>query len=76
MKCIVKIANNAKTIRHAMNIINHITKSGRSAGKNPMSLAAAKTNESITKDSISHVAGITGVTLRNSLNDPKRYNLN
>jgi transcription initiation factor TFIIB len=83
MKCISKVAKNAnlneKTIRQAMNIMNDIIKSGMSAGKNPVSLAATvlymsciKTGENITRDSISHAAGITGMTLGNRLNDLKK----
>jgi transcription initiation factor TFIIB len=84
MKCIVKVANNAnlneKTTRHAINMMNDITKSRISVGKNPMSIAATvlyisciKIGEkNITQDSISQAAGITGVTLRNRLNDVKK----
>ena len=44
MKCIAKVANKAnlseRTKRQAITIMNKITKSGVSAGKDPMGLAA------------------------------------
>jgi transcription initiation factor TFIIB len=80
MKCIGKVANkanlNEKIVRQAMNIMRDLNNREISAGKNPMVLAATvlylscfKSGQNITQDDISHAAGITGVTLRNRLND-------
>lgn len=80
MKCIGKVANkanlNEKIVRQAMNIMKELNNREISAGKNPMVLAATvlylscfKSGQNITQDDISHAAGITGVTLRNRLND-------
>jgi transcription initiation factor TFIIB len=80
MKCIGKVANkanlNEKIARQAMNIMKDLNNREISAGKNPMVLAATvlylscfKLGQNITQDDISHAAGITGVTLRNRLND-------
>ncbi|HET7389580.1 MAG TPA: transcription initiation factor IIB [Nitrososphaeraceae archaeon] len=80
MKCIGKVANkanlNEKIVRQAMNIMKDLNNREISAGKNPMVLAATvlylscfKSGQNITQDDISHAAGITGVTLRNRLND-------
>jgi transcription initiation factor TFIIB len=80
MKCIGKVANNAnlneKIVRQAMNIMKDLNNREISAGKNPMVLAATvlylscfKSGQNITQDDISRAAGITGVTLRNRLND-------
>jgi len=82
MKCIVKVANKAnlheKTVRQAMTIMKDLNDREISTGKNPMVLAATvlylsciKSGQNITQDNISHAAGITGVTLRNRLNDLK-----
>jgi transcription initiation factor TFIIB len=80
MKCIGKVANkanlNEKIVRQAMNIMKDLNNREISAGKNPMVLAATvlylscfESGQNITQDDISHAAGITGVTLRNRLND-------
>jgi transcription initiation factor TFIIB len=80
MKCIVKVANkanlNENIVRQAVNIMKDLNNREISAGKNPMVLAATvlylscfKSGQNITQDDISHAAGITGVTLRNRLND-------
>jgi transcription initiation factor TFIIB len=80
MKCIGKVANkanlNEKIVRQAMNIMKDLNNREISAGKNPMVLAATvlylscfKLGQNITQDDISYAAGITGVTLRNRLND-------
>jgi transcription initiation factor TFIIB len=76
IKCIIRIANNAKisekTKRLAIDIMHDIIKSGISAGKDPMALAAAvlylsclKTNENKIQRYIADAAGVTDVTLRN-----------
>ena len=80
MKCIGKVANkanlNEKIVRQAVNMMKDLNNREISAGKNPMVLAATvlylscvKSGQNITQDDISHAAGITGVTLRNRLND-------
>jgi transcription initiation factor TFIIB len=76
IKCIIRIANNAKisekTRRQAIDIMHDIIKSGISAGKDPMGLAAAvlylsclKTDENKIQGYIADAAGVTDVTLRN-----------
>jgi transcription initiation factor TFIIB len=76
IKCIVRVANKAnlseKTKRQAMNIMHSVTRSGISAGKDPMGLAASvlylscmNTGESRTQTEISEAAGVTEVTVRN-----------
>ncbi|WP_148681003.1 transcription initiation factor IIB [Candidatus Nitrososphaera gargensis] len=76
MKCIVRVANRAnlseRTKRVAMNIMKGVTKSGISAGKDPMGLAASvlylaclNTGESRTQTDIAEAAGVTEVTVRN-----------
>jgi transcription initiation factor TFIIB len=80
MKYIVKVANKAnlseKTKRQAAEIMNNITKTEISTGKNPMGLAASvlymsslKTGENITQGHLSGAAGVTEVTLRNRYKD-------
>jgi transcription initiation factor TFIIB len=76
IKCIIRIANNAKisekTKRLAINIMQDIIKSGISAGKDPMGLAAAvlyvsclKTDENKIQRDIAYAASVTEVTIRN-----------
>src|SRR5918993_4248986 len=76
IKCIIRIANNAKisekTKRLAINIMHDIIKKEISAGKDPMGLAAAvlylsclKTDENKIQRYIAEAAGVTEVTLRN-----------
>jgi transcription initiation factor TFIIB len=76
IKCIIRIANNAKvsekTKRLAINIMHDIIKEEISAGKDPMALAAAvlyvsclKTDENKIQRYIADAAGVTDVTLRN-----------
>jgi transcription initiation factor TFIIB len=76
MKCIVKVSNKAnlseRTNRTAMEIMKNVTKSGMSAGKDPMGLAASvlylaclNTGESRTQTDIAEAAGVTEVTVRN-----------
>jgi transcription initiation factor TFIIB len=76
IKCIIRIANNAKisekTKRLAIDIMHDIIKRGISAGKDPMALAAAvlylsclKTDENKIQRYIADAAGVTDVTLRN-----------
>jgi transcription initiation factor TFIIB len=76
IKCISRIANNAKisekTRRQAIDIMHDIIESGISAGKDPMGLAAAvlylsclKTDENKIQRYIADAAGVTEVTVRN-----------
>jgi transcription initiation factor TFIIB len=76
IKCITRIANNAKisekTRRQAIDIMHSVTRSGISAGKDPMALAAAvlylsclKTDENKIQRYIAEAAGVTEVTVRN-----------
>jgi transcription initiation factor TFIIB len=80
MKYIAKVANKAnlseKTKRQAAQIMNNITKTEISTGKNPMGLAASvlyisslKTGENVTQGHLSDAAGVTEVTLRNRYKD-------
>jgi transcription initiation factor TFIIB len=76
MKCITRVANRARlserTKRAAVNIMKDVTKSGISAGKDPMGLAASvlyiaclNTGENRTQTDIADAAGVTEVTVRN-----------
>jgi transcription initiation factor TFIIB len=80
IKCVVKVANKANldesTKRHAIGVMNNVTKKEISAGKNPMGLAATvlyassiKTGDNRTQKDIAQAAGITDVTLRNRFKD-------
>src|ERR687898_3320260 len=82
LKCIAKVANKAslseRTKRQAITIMNKITKSGVSAGKDPMGLAASvlylsclNTGESISQMNIADASGVTEVTIRNRFKDLK-----
>jgi transcription initiation factor TFIIB len=77
IKCITRIANqinlNPKVKQKAINIINAATKSGLSAGKNPMGLAASilyiscviNGCNNIGQTIFAQTAGVTEVTIRN-----------
>lgn len=76
MKCIARVASKAnlseKTKRLAVNIMQEVIKSGMSAGKDPMGLAASvlylaclETGENKTQTDIAEAAGVTEVTVRN-----------
>jgi len=82
MKCIAKIANEArlseKTKRMAMDTMNDLIGKEISAGKLPMGLAATvlymaclANNESKTQKDIADAAGVTEVTIRNRFKDLK-----
>jgi len=84
MKCIVRVANRAglseRTKRAAINIMKGVTKSGISAGKDPMGLAASvlylaclDTGESRTQTDIAEAAGVTEVTVRNRYKNLKSH---
>jgi transcription initiation factor TFIIB len=79
IRCVTKVASKAKvseTIkRHAINMMRNVIAEEKSAGKNPMGLAAAVLylsclkygqKKEVTQTSISKAAGITEVTLRNT----------
>ena len=64
---------------HAAKMLNNINKEEKSAGKNPMVLAAtvlylagAKNHENVTQGFIAKAAGITEVTLRKGMKDLNR----
>ncbi|NOJ27751.1 MAG: transcription initiation factor IIB [Nitrososphaera sp.] len=76
MKCIARVASKAnlteKTKRLAIGIMQEVIKSGISAGKDPMGLAASvlylaclETGENKTQTDIAEAAGVTEVTVRN-----------
>ena len=77
IKCITRIANqinlNQKVKQKAINIINAATKSGLSAGKNPMGFAASILYISCVINGCNNIgqavfaqtAGVTEVTIRN-----------
>ena len=87
MKCVVRVANKAnlseRTKRVALNIMKDVTKSGISAGKDPMGLAASvlylaclRTDESKTQTDIAEAAGVTEVTVRNRYKNLKSSDFN
>ena len=76
MKCIARVASKAtlseRTRRAAIDIMELVTKSGSSAGKDPMGLAASvlylaclSSGEPKTQTEIAEAAGVTEVTVRN-----------
>jgi transcription initiation factor TFIIIB Brf1 subunit/transcription initiation factor TFIIB len=85
IRCITRIANqinlNQKVKQKAINIINAVTKSGLSAGKNPMGLAASILYMSclingcdIGQTIFAQTAGVTEVTIINiSTNQDRCY---
>jgi transcription initiation factor TFIIB len=88
IKCVVRVANKVnlseKTKRQAMTIMHNVTKSGISAGKDPMGLAGSvlylsskNSGENITQMDIAEAAGVTEVTIRNRFKDLRnRIDLN
>lgn len=83
-KCIVKVSNKAtlseRTKRIAIGIMKNVTKSGISAGKDPMGLAASvlylaclNTGETKTQTDIAEAAGVTEVTVRNRYKNLKSH---
>ena len=76
MKCVIRVANRAslteRTTRVAMKMMKEVMKSGISAGKDPMGLAASvlylaclNTGQNRTQTDIADAAGVTEVTVRN-----------
>jgi transcription initiation factor TFIIB len=88
IKSVVRVANKVnlseKTKRQAMTIMHNVTKSGISAGKDPMGLAGSvlylsskNSGENITQMDIAEAAGVTEVTIRNRFKDLRnRIDLN
>jgi transcription initiation factor TFIIB len=85
MGCIAKIASRAQlnevTKRHAINMMRNVIAEEKSAGKDPMGLAAAvlylsslkyKQNNNVSQTQLSHAAGVTEVTIRNRAKDLKK----
>lgn len=81
---IIKFANNLQipenTKREAIKIFDTLKEKEVTAGKNPHAVAAAvlymagiKTNVDITQQAIMRISGITTVTIRNRLQDYKKY---
>jgi transcription initiation factor TFIIB len=84
IKCISKIASKVGlseiTKYYAAKMLNDIIAEEKSAGKDPMGLAATvlylaglENHESVTQGIISKNAGITEVTLRNGIKDLKKH---
>lgn len=81
---IIKIANNLKvsetTKREAIKIYDVLREKRLTAGKNPHAVAATviymagiKTNSNLTQREVTKIAGITSVTIRNRLQDYRKY---
>jgi transcription initiation factor TFIIB len=84
INCIIKFANNLQipeiTKREAIKIFDTLKEKELTAGKNPNAVAATviymagiKTNISLPQHEITRVSGITSVTIRNRLQDYKKY---
>lgn len=80
IKCVVRVANalnlNEKTKHRAFNMMTKIVKNKRSAGKDPMGLAATvlymssvNSDEGVSRKSIAAASGVTEVTIRNGLKE-------
>jgi len=81
-KCIARVANrvsiNERAKHRAINLINDVVKSGLSAGKDPMVLAATVvyascigTSEQKSQIDVAKAADVTDVTIRNRFKDLK-----
>ncbi|MFZ0223265.1 MAG: hypothetical protein WAM42_16395 [Candidatus Nitrosopolaris sp.] len=87
-KCVVRVANKVdiseRTKHRAIDLMNDVVKSGLSAGKDPMGLAATvvhascvRTGERKSQFDITNAADVTEVTIRNRFKDLKnRFELN
>ena len=87
-KCIARVANKVniseRTKHRAIDLMNDVVKSGLSAGKDPMGLAATvvyasciRTGEQRSQIDIANAADVTEVTIRNRFKDLKnRLKLN
>lgn len=84
IRCVAKVASKAQvseiTKRHALDIMRNVITEEKSAGKNPMGLAASVLylscmkygQKEINQTRISNAAGISEVTLRNTCKDLKK----
>ena len=84
INCIIKFANNLQipeiTKREAIKIFDILKEKELTAGKNPNAVAATviymagiKTNINLSQHEITRISGITSVTIRNRLQDYKKY---
>jgi len=84
INCIIKFANNLQasenTKREAIKIFDILKEKELTAGKNPHAVAASvlymagiKTNANLTQQDITRISGITTVTIRNRIQDYKKY---
>jgi transcription initiation factor TFIIB len=84
INCIIKFANNLQipeiTKREAIKIFDTLKEKELTAGKNPNAVAATviymasiKTSANLTQQEITKISGITSVTIRNRLQDYKKY---
>lgn len=84
INCIIKFANNLQipeiTKREAIKIFDILKEKELTAGKNPNAVAATviymagiKTNINLSQHEITLISGITSVTIRNRLQDYKKY---
>ncbi|HET9008890.1 MAG TPA: TFIIB-type zinc ribbon-containing protein [Nitrosarchaeum sp.] len=84
INCIIKYANNLQipeiTKREAIKIFDFLKEKELTAGKNPHAVAATviymaciKTDANLLQHEITKVSGITGITIRNRVQDFKKY---
>jgi transcription initiation factor TFIIB len=84
INCIIKFANNLQvpeiTKREAMKIFDSLKEKELTAGKNPHAVAATviymaciKTDVYLSQREITKISGITGITIRNRLQDYKKH---
>lgn len=84
INCIIKFANNLQipeiTKREAIKIFDILKEKELTAGKNPNAVAATviymagiKTNINLSQHEVTRISGITSVTIRNRLQDYKKY---
>lgn len=84
INCIIKIANNLQvsetTKRQAIKIYDMLKERELTAGKNPHAVTATviymagiSTNANLTQTEITKASGITSVTIRNRLQDYRKY---
>lgn len=82
--CIIKLANNLQTSeitkREAIRIFDVLKEKEVTVGKNPHAVAATvlymagiKTNANLTQNDIMKISGITGITIRNRMQDYEKY---
>ncbi|MBS3923145.1 MAG: transcription initiation factor IIB [Nitrosarchaeum sp.] len=84
INCIIKLANNLQTSeitkREAIRIFDMLKEKEITVGKNPYAVAATilyiagiKTNANLTQKDIVRISGITGITIRNRMQDYQKY---